>query len=129
MKTSILVALFGVLLVPTLLAQTGELEKRAGPKPLKPISVSQAVAEKLLIHRVDPVWKHHGMDARVSGTVVLKIAIGTKGHVVSCQVVSGPAMLQRPVIDAVRQWEYKPYLVNGKPVEFSTKILVTTSNY
>jgi protein TonB len=129
MKTSVLIALFGVLLVPILSAQMDEKEERAAPASLNPISVSQAVAEKLLIHRVDPVWKHHGMDARASGTVVLKITIGTKGHVLSSQVISGPRILQQPVIDAVRQWEYKPYLVNGKPVEFSTKVSVTTSNY
>ncbi len=129
MKAAVFIALVAALLVPALSAQIDEKDERAAPASHNPIPVSQAVAEKLLIHRVEPVWKHHGMEGRVSGTVVLKITIGKNGHVLSSQLISGPAMLQQPVIDAVRRWEYTPYLVNGKPVVFSTKVSVTTSNY
>jgi protein TonB len=130
MKAIAIVALLtAALSAPVLAVQQDDKEERPAPTSLRPISISKAEADKLLIHRVEPVWKHHEMEARVSGTVVLRITVGTKGHVTSSQIISGPLMLQQPVINAVRSWEYKPYLVNGKSVEFSTKVSVTYSNY
>jgi len=61
---------------------------------------------------------------RVQGKVVLKAEIGKDGHVESLHVVSGPSELQQSAMDAVRQWVYKPFLLNGNPVNVITKITV-----
>jgi len=58
---------------------------------------------------------------------VLNAVIGKDGHVDNLKVVSGPSKLQQSALDAVRQWLYKPYLVNGEPVEVETKISVIYS--
>jgi protein TonB len=118
--------LFSAILAPGLLAQQDDREERPVPAIL---SVPPEVAAKMLIHRVDPICKPHGMEACVSGTVVLRITISKMGRIENARVISGPAMLQQATLDALRKWEYKPYIVNGKPVEFSTRVSITMSNY
>lgn len=65
------------------------------------------------------------MAARVTATVVLDITIGRTGDVRFAKVISGPAMLLKPVLDAVRKYKYKPYLLNGKALEVETTVSVT----
>jgi protein TonB len=93
------------------------------------ISISQGVAEKLLITKVEPVWKHLPMEASVSGTVVVKFQLGKHGEVLCPMIVSGPLLLKQPVLDAVRKYKYKPYLLNGEAVLVSTAVSITASNY
>jgi TonB family protein len=93
------------------------------------LEIGSNVAETLLIHRVDPVWKHTGTEGRVSGTVVVAFVINSKGKVLNPSVVSGPAMLRKPVLDAVRKYKYIPYLLNGKAIDVETTVHVTTANY
>jgi TonB family protein len=55
---------------------------------------------------------------------LLSVVVGEDGNVKNIQVVSGPNELQQSSIDAVRQWRYKPYLLNGDPIEVKTTINV-----
>jgi protein TonB len=80
-------------------------------------------AEKLLIHKVEPVLSLAAMEAR--GTIVVVIEIGRNGDVLHPRVISGQALLSNPVLDAVRKYKYKPYLINGKAVEVETTVSVT----
>ena len=64
------------------------------------------------------------MAARVTGTVVVAIEIDRNGDVLHPKVVTGPRMLQKAVLDAVRKYKYKPYLLNGKPIEVETTVSV-----
>ena len=64
------------------------------------------------------------MAARVTGTVVVAIQIGKNGDVRSAKVTSGPALLHQPVLDAVRKYKYKPYLLNSTAVEVLTTVSV-----
>lgn len=82
------------------------------------------VAEKLLIHKEEPVIKPKPMAARVSGTVVMAIVISKTGHVFSPRVISGPRMLQQAALDAVRRYQYKPYFLNKDPVEVATRVSI-----
>jgi len=94
------------------------------------INISPGVAEKLLIHKVDPdACPHIAMAARVIGTVVVAYVIDKNGDVLHTKVVSGPRMLQKAVLDAVRKYKYKPYLLNGKPTEVETTVWVTMDSY
>jgi TonB family protein len=78
--------------------------------------ISKNVADSLLEHRADIEWVHHGMEARVEGTVIVAFEITKDGHVRHPMAVSGPAMLRQPVVKAISQWKFKPYIVNGKAV-------------
>ncbi|MDR3738827.1 MAG: M56 family metallopeptidase [Terracidiphilus sp.] len=88
----------------------------------KPVQVS---AEKMvvnLLHKETPVYPPDAKKKRVQGKVVLKATIAKDGTIENLQVVSGPPKLQQSSLDAVRQWTYKPYLLNGEPVEVETTI-------
>ena len=74
--------------------------------------------------KVTPVYPVEAKKNRVTGKVVLAAIIAKDGSVANLRVVSGPSGLQQSALDAVRQWHYKPYLVNGNPVEVETKIQV-----
>lgn len=82
-----------------------------------------AMARNLLTH-VMPVYPPDAKAAKVQGTVVLQAVIGKDGHVKTLHIVSGPAMLQQAAEEAVNHWVYKPYLLNGAPVEVTTRINV-----
>jgi len=77
-----------------------------------------------LIHRVQPQYPALAKQARIAGTVVLQAVISREGGIENLQVVSGPPMLVRAAIDAVRQWRYRPYALNGDPVEVDTQVTV-----
>jgi protein TonB len=87
-----------------------------------PIPVGGSVEAASLIHRVVPQYPEIARLTHVSGTIVLRAIIGKDGTVQELSYVSGPALLIKPAMDAVRQWSYRPTLLNGKPVEVETTI-------
>lgn len=102
-----------------------ELSKPPAPKPtLQRVRVSQGVTTGLLISRVEPDYPIVAHEARVQGTVVLNAVIGKDGRVERLQLASGNPLLVQAAIDAVRQWRYKPFLLNGQPVEIETTVTV-----
>lgn len=88
------------------------------------VSLSAAQATGNLVSKVAPVYPAVAKAAGVEGTVSLNAVIGKDGHMKKLHVISGPAILQMPSMDAVKQWVYKPYLLNGEPVEVETEIHV-----
>jgi periplasmic protein TonB len=95
--------------------------------PPKPIAVSSGVATGLLIQRTPPVYPTIAKAARVGGTVVLHATISKNGSIKDLHVVSGPAMLQGAALDAVRNWRYRPYMLNNEPIEVETSVSVVFS--
>ena len=91
------------------------------------IRISQGVTKGLLIHRQEPVYPPLARAARVQGEVVLSAVIDINGQIQNLQLVSGHPMLVPSAITAVKQWRYKPYLLNGQPVEVETTITVIFS--
>jgi periplasmic protein TonB len=77
-----------------------------------------------LIHRVQPDYPPLARQARIQGTVVLRAIINRGGRIENLQVLSGHPMLVPAAIDAVRQWRYRPYVLNDQPVEVETQITV-----
>ncbi|MGB8028278.1 MAG: M56 family metallopeptidase [Terracidiphilus sp.] len=75
-----------------------------------------------LLSKVAPKYPDDAKKARIQGTVVLTAIIGKDGTVEQLAVVSGPKELQQSSLDAVRQWVYKPFLVNGEPVVVKTTV-------
>ncbi|MGB8769217.1 MAG: TonB family protein [Candidatus Korobacteraceae bacterium] len=96
------------------------------PKAATPqrVRVSQGVSQGLLIHKVTPTYPPLARQARIQGTVVLQALIGKDGAIQNLHVVSGHPMLTGAALDAVKQWRYKPYYLNGEPVEVETTINV-----
>jgi len=88
------------------------------------VRISQGVTTGMLIHRVEPPYPGLARAARISGNVVLKAIISKEGTIEDLTLVSGHPMLVPSAIDAVRQWRYRPYLLNGQPVEVETTITV-----
>ncbi|HYX69649.1 MAG TPA: energy transducer TonB [Terriglobales bacterium] len=88
------------------------------------IRISQGVSRGLLVSRVEPQYPAMAKTARVQGQVLLQAVISKQGNIENLRVVSGHPMLIQSAIDAVKQWRYKPYLLNGEPVEVETEILV-----
>jgi protein TonB len=62
--------------------------------------------------------------ARIQGSVVLRATIGKQGTIENLQVLSGHPMLAQAAVEAVRQWRYRPYYLNGEPVEVDTQVVV-----
>jgi len=91
------------------------------------IRISQGVTRGLLIHKEEPQYPPLARAARVQGEVVLSAVIDTNGTIQNLQLVSGHPMLVPAAIAAVKQWRYKPYLLNGQPVEVETTITVIFS--
>jgi periplasmic protein TonB len=89
------------------------------------IRVSQGVVMGNVINKVDPVYPDMARQARLSGSVVYQVMIGQDGSVNNVRVVSGHPMLVQSGLDAVKQWTFKPYYLNGQPVAVETQITMT----
>jgi periplasmic protein TonB len=88
------------------------------------VRVSQGVIKGLLIYRVEPAYPPLAKQARIQGVVVMTALIDKGGNVQNLQVVSGHPLLAPAAIEAVKQWRYKPFLLNGQPVEVETTVTV-----
>lgn len=95
------------------------------PKPApQTVKISQGVSEGLVVKRVKPVYPPHARQMRLQGPVQLQANIGKDGSIVGVRQTSGDLVLGRAAMDAVRQWKYRPYYLNGEPVEVQTQITV-----
>jgi len=94
------------------------------PKPTQVLRVSQGVMEGLLVKRVQPRYPAQAMQMRIQGSVEMQATISKTGDITNLKVLSGDGLLSRAAQEAVKQWKYKPYYLNGEPVEIQTQILV-----
>lgn len=92
--------------------------------PDHPIKVSKGVMEGALLQKIIPTYPRMAMMTRTEGAVILQAVISRTGTIENLQVISGSPFLSRAAIDAVRQWRYRPYELNGQPVEVETQIVV-----
>jgi periplasmic protein TonB len=88
------------------------------------VRVSSGVQSGLLVRRVNPTYPPLARQARIQGTVILQALISKEGNITNLQLISGHPMLAPSAIEAVKQWKYRPYLLNGEPVEVETQIQV-----
>jgi TonB family protein len=88
------------------------------------VRVSESIVQGLMIKKVAPDYPPLARQARIQGTVVLKVQISKAGDVENLQLISGHPILAPAAIEAVKQWKYKPYLLNGEPVEVETSVTV-----
>src|SRR5215469_5627801 len=104
-----------------IVAVTPTAVARPVPTTLK---VSQGVSQGLLVKRVQPVYPPQALQMRIEGTVVLEASITKDGRIANVQVVKGEGILAKAAADAVKQWKYNPYFLNGEPVEIQTQISI-----
>jgi protein TonB len=88
------------------------------------VRVSTLVEQGLLIRQTKPIYPAIGVAMRSEGTVMLAATISKAGNIENLRVLSGPALLQQAAIDAVKTWQYRPYLLDGEPVEVETTVNV-----
>jgi protein TonB len=100
---------------------TAAIPKVATPQRVR---VSTGVATGLLIKKVQPNYPPLARQARIQGSVVLQAEISKDGTIQNLQLISGHPMLAPAAIEAVKQWRYKPYLLNGEPVAVDTQVVV-----
>jgi periplasmic protein TonB len=125
------VAIMLALALPTL---SQEPDKTASPEsqsqpnsaqpqpPPKRVRVSQGVLLGMIVSKVQPGYPRDAKKARINGPVVMQASIGTNGDVIDLRLVSGHPLLAPAAMDAVKQWKYRPYKLNGTPIEVETTI-------
>jgi len=92
-----------------------------GPQTMK---VSQGVSQGLLIKKVAPVYPARAMQAHMQGAVLLLATISKDGDITAVKLLKGEPVLARAAMDAVKQWKYRPYLLDSLPMEIQTQITV-----
>jgi protein TonB len=93
-------------------------------KPAARPQISTGVSQGLLLQRIEPRYPYAAILARIEGNVVLTAVINSEGRVEQLQAQSGHPLLIAAALDAVRQWRYRPYLLNGKPTEVEAQLTV-----
>lgn len=93
-------------------------------QPNRPINVKAEIMQNQILKKVPPIYPDEAKKARIQGKVQLEAIIGKTGEVENLKIISGDPMLQQSAMDAVRQWTYKPFLLNGQPVDVKTTITV-----
>ena len=96
--------------------------------PGKPVAVSTGAQEGRLIHRVEPHYPEIAKRSGRGGTVRLAVTIGTDGKVKKVRILEGSPILAGAAQDAVMQWRYRPYMLDGKPTEVETEVTVKFEN-
>ena len=105
-----------------------ELEARmpghivAAAQPL--VKVPPETMQRLLIHKVDPIYSESSSKHRATGVVVLDATVGTDGAIASLRPISGPDVLARVAMDSVQWWKFEPYRQNNEPVAVETTIAI-----
>jgi len=109
------------------LIQSGPALPPPPPKPAAPSRIKQGgnVTAASIITQTRPLYPALARQARIQGNVILHAIIDKDGKVAQLEVISGHPLLVQSALDAVKQWRYKPTLLNGDPVEVDTTITVT----
>ena len=94
------------------------------PDGTKRVRVSQGVSNGMLLTKIAPVYPDKAREERIQGMVHLRAVIDATGSIKSLELIDGDPALSPSAMDAVKQWKYKPYTLNGQPVEVETQITV-----
>ncbi len=103
---------------------SGMMSAPPPPPPPQRIQIAPDVVQRQRLRDVQPVYPDMAKQARVQGIVQLNIVINKQGRVVDIKVISGHPLLIPAALEAVKQWEYNPTLLNGQPVEVATEVSV-----
>jgi TonB family protein len=104
--------------------ESGLKNPQVGTEEKPRAQVSAEVMERLLVHRVEPIYPPEARKERLEGTIALDITIGRDGSVESMHALNGPDVLARAAMDALRWWKFEPYRINGEPAAVETTVAV-----
>jgi periplasmic protein TonB len=88
------------------------------------VRISQGVAERNIVKKVQPKYPSEAREKHVQGSVLIQVVISKTGDVTNTRVISGDELLAPSAVEAVTQWKYKPYTLNGQPIEVETQIII-----
>lgn len=88
------------------------------------LRVSSGVANSLKIHDATPHYPTEAREQGTQGDVILQATIDTAGNLVNLKAVQGDPILVKAAVDAVKKWKYRPYILNGEPVDVDTTIKI-----
>ena len=94
------------------------------PKPSERRPITSKFDPGQIIFQVKPVYPRLAIETRIQWPVSLHALIGRDGLIENLQVVSGHPWLVKAALDAVSQWRFRPYILNGQPIEVETEITV-----
>jgi periplasmic protein TonB len=94
------------------------------PAPVAHAPITSSSMEAYLVHRVQPEYPPLARAARIQGAVLVHAVIARDGTIENLRVISGHPMLVPSALNAIRQWRYRPYFLNGEPVEVETQVTV-----
>ena len=104
------------------IVDTNAINARKAPQ--ETLRISQGVSQGLIIKKIQPVYPPQARLTRLEGIVELQASVSKSGSISRVKQLSGDPVLGRAAMDAVRQWKYKPYFLNGEPVEVETQVTV-----
>lgn len=93
--------------------------------PLGKITLSEETLNRRCIKQVPPVYPPSAKASHIQGKVLMRVTVGKNGQVESAQALEGPSELQRAALEAIRKWEFQPFLVLGEPVEIEGTMQIT----
>jgi protein TonB len=91
---------------------------------LQTLNISQGVSQGLIIKQVQPSYPQMALTMRIEGSVELLATISKTGDITTVKVLSGDPQFTSSAMDAVKRWKYRPYLLNGEPVEIQTQVTI-----
>ncbi|MGH9556537.1 MAG: energy transducer TonB [Terriglobales bacterium] len=100
------------------------LAQESQPKRPTRIRISQGVAQRNIVVQPQPKYPRKAIEKRLEGLVVFKVVISKDGTLKEVEVKSGEPILAEAAEKAVRKWRYKPYFLNGEPVEVETQVTI-----
>jgi TonB family protein len=103
---------------------TRDAVSESEPHAIRVVRISQKAAEQLITHKVDPTYPELAALSRIQGVVLLRGVIDKDGTVQIAGVISGHPLLAKAAFDAVKQWRYRPFILDGQPVNVQTTIAV-----
>jgi TonB family protein len=103
-------------------AVPGKVQPASDREPAGIVELPPEVVEGSLLHRVEPEYPEEARQQRIQGAVVLEVRIGRDGAIQEVKLVSGQPLLANAAIAAVKQWQFKPRMQNGQPVEMQTRV-------
>ena len=109
-------------LAPNAPAAGGAVPPEAAMSAIEPVKLAQSAVLDLLVQHVDPEYPAAAKSSGQSGTVTLQVLIGHDGTVQDAKFLQGSLMFARPALDAVKQWRFKPYSMNGRAVSVQSII-------
>jgi TonB family protein len=102
------------------------VERPPAEAPLQPRRVGGTIQEPRKLRNVNPIYPPDALQARIQGVVVLECTIDPAGKVVAVRMLQGVPLLTEAAVDAVKQWEYTPTVLNGVPVPV---VMTVTVNF